>query len=137
KKIGYGLGRAAVRFAAQHPVAAGVAAAALAMAKLVSVIEHATERQVESQRRFAGYSGELAGAYARYDVRGMVRDINYARATGGTTSELLRSHAQFEDMLNEWRIAATNGKNLALAFGEGFVTPALKVATLPVKGFNW
>ena len=52
---------------------------------------------LESQRNLAKYSGELSNAFAKYDTRGVLRDVRSAEHLGSSAAGLAGSQSDLED----------------------------------------
>jgi hypothetical protein len=77
--------------------AVGLIAAFKAMGAWIDRTVANGERLLESQRDLAKYSGELTNAFAKYDTRGVLRDVRSAEYLGSSAAGLAGSQSDLQD----------------------------------------
>ncbi len=77
-------------------IASGVA---LAMPKIMAMSAEYTDRQVDVNRRYAGFAPETMNALVNYDVNSMFRNMELAKSTSKTAVNLINTQNELRDAM--------------------------------------
>jgi hypothetical protein len=121
----------------QTAVRLGITAAAVALPVVAAkMINKMSDDQIKAKRPLAAFDGQLAHAYAQYDVNRIMTNIRHAQGISGSMSDLLKSRAAFERTVEPIQTLADNAKNTVLATGTRIQTSIIKPFALMADRLN-
>jgi len=99
---------------------AGLAVAAMPF--IMASTAAATERQMNSNRAYAGFASETVNAFIDYDYNQTWRNINRAQSTSRSAVNLIQQQDRLRDAMVPWDNLTQNAGNVGASFFAGVST---------------